>query len=233
VPDLEYGRLSFSQDGEDIVLHSLFETIPPVARFYVDVGAYHPKRFSNTYFFYRQGWRGINIDAMPGSMKVFEQDRPRDINLETAISAIPQILTYHMFREPCLNTLDDEVASNRCKSVSNPLYQPIGTSRIKTSTLTEILEQNLPPGQRVGFLNVDAEGLDLDILRSLDFMKYPPQYILVEHKLLIGSKEKNEESEIVDFLSRKGYQIVGRTYRTSIFLSESHFQNKKKDYQES
>lgn len=50
--------------------------------FYVDVGAHHPMRFSNTYFFYRMGWSGINIDAMPGSMKEFKKYRRRDINLE-------------------------------------------------------------------------------------------------------------------------------------------------------
>jgi hypothetical protein len=43
--------------------------------FYVDVGAYHPFLFSNTYIFYLRGWRGINIDATPGSMKLFNKFR--------------------------------------------------------------------------------------------------------------------------------------------------------------
>lgn len=231
VSDFEYGRLSFSQDGEDLVLQSFFEATPPIARFYVDVGAYHPKRLSNTYFCYRRGWRGINIDAMPGSMKAFEQDRPRDINVEAAVSATPQILTYHMFKEQGLNTLDDEVASNRRKSVGNPLCQLIGTSRIKTCTLTGILDQKLPPGQQIAFLNIDVEGLDLDVLMSLDFMKYSPQYILAEHKPLTESEE-DKKSAIADFLSKLGYRIVGKTHRTSIFLLESLAQRKKTDNQQ-
>ncbi|MFA7355121.1 MAG: SAM-dependent methyltransferase, partial [Sulfurimonadaceae bacterium] len=75
-----YALKSYSQEGEDMILRRLFEQQPN--GFYVDVGAHHPKRFSNTYFFYKKGWRGINIDAMPNSMELFNKIRPRDINIE-------------------------------------------------------------------------------------------------------------------------------------------------------
>src|SRR5690242_3324544 len=64
---------SYSQEGEDRILHSIFETVAD--GFYVDIGAHHPKRFSNTYLFYQRGWRGINVDAMPGSMVRFKRVR--------------------------------------------------------------------------------------------------------------------------------------------------------------
>jgi hypothetical protein len=73
-------RSSWSQEGEDLILARIFGDKPD--GFYVDVGAHHPKRFSNTYYFYRRGWRGINIDAMPGSMLAFNRLRPSDINIE-------------------------------------------------------------------------------------------------------------------------------------------------------
>src|ERR1700733_13651528 len=80
------GIRSHSQEGEDRVLASLLLKahggILPSSGFYVDVGAHDPFRFSNTYFFYRRGWSGINIDAMPGSMRRFISHRPRDLNLE-------------------------------------------------------------------------------------------------------------------------------------------------------
>lgn len=220
VPDLDCGRISFSQDGEDLVLESLFQAVPPVAKFYIDVGAYHPKRLSNTYFFYRQGWQGINIDAMPGSMQIFEQERPRDINVEAAISSISQTLTYYMFKEQGLNTLNDNVAQKRINSVSNPHCQLIGKRQFETHTLTEILSEKLPTGQQIGFLNVDVEGLDLDVLSSLDFSKYLPQCIVVEHKAIDPSKQETESS-IPSFLWDKGYCRVGMTHRSSIFILRS------------
>ncbi len=79
-----YMNPSYSIEGEDRIVRSLFWEKRDTG-FYVDVGAHHPFRFSNTYLFYTQGWRGINIDATPGSMRAFKKHRPRDINLEIGI----------------------------------------------------------------------------------------------------------------------------------------------------
>ena len=61
---------SYSQEGEDMILKESYLKIKVV---FIDVGAHHPKRFSNTYLLYRKGWKGINIDALPGSMKLFNK----------------------------------------------------------------------------------------------------------------------------------------------------------------
>lgn len=87
-----YALKSYFQEGEDMILRRIFER--QSTGFYVDVGAHHPKRFSNTYFFYKKSWTGINVDAMPGSMKLFEKVRSRDINIEKPISSEKQVLTY-------------------------------------------------------------------------------------------------------------------------------------------
>ena len=81
--------------------------------FFVDVGAHHPQRFSNTYYFYLKGWSGINIDAMPGSMKIFDDLRSRDINLEIPISDKSEILTYYEFDEPALNSFSLSLSHER------------------------------------------------------------------------------------------------------------------------
>lgn len=75
----------YSQEGEDLLLSRILGDKKD--GFYVDVGAHHPFRFSNTYLLYKQGWRGINIDAMPGSMKLFNRFRPRDINIECGVAS--------------------------------------------------------------------------------------------------------------------------------------------------
>ena len=66
-------RIHYSQFGEDVILRTFIKN--KKTGFYVDVGCWHPKRFSNTYWLYKRGWRGINIDAMPGSMKPFKKTR--------------------------------------------------------------------------------------------------------------------------------------------------------------
>lgn len=136
-----YGTKSYSQEGEDMILRRLFEN--QTTGFYIDVGAHHPKRFSNTYYFYKKGWKGINIDAMPGSMKIFNKIRQRDINIEKAVSDKKQILTYYVFNEPALNGFSKELSEKR-NNKNN--YYIEKTIDIETYTLEEILDQYLPKG---------------------------------------------------------------------------------------
>ena len=79
----QFVNLSFSQEGEDLVLYRLLGH--QTKGVYVDVGAHHPYRFSNTFKFYLLGWSGINIDPLPGSKQLLDEKRPRDINLEAGI----------------------------------------------------------------------------------------------------------------------------------------------------
>ena len=92
---------SYSQEGEDLILKRIFGE--KKNGFYVDVGAFHPFWISNTNIFYKNGWNGVNIDAMPSSMALFDKFRPRDINLECPISDENKILTYCGFNDPALN----------------------------------------------------------------------------------------------------------------------------------
>ena len=88
--DYKYVKTTFSQNGEDSVLLRIFDNKND--GFYVDIGAFHPICYSNTYALYKKGWRGINIDATPGSMFLFNKIRPRDINIETGISPCGGVL---------------------------------------------------------------------------------------------------------------------------------------------
>src|SRR5687768_10814903 len=106
-----HAHTSYAQEGEDLILLRLFDgDLPGV---YVDVGAHHPFRFSNTCLLFERGWRGINIDARPGSMAAFRRARPRDINLEIGISERPAELEFFLFEEPALNTFDRALAEAR------------------------------------------------------------------------------------------------------------------------
>jgi hypothetical protein len=133
-----FSTRSYSQEGEDMILRRIFGS--QTTGFYIDVGAHHPKRFSNTYFFYKKGWTGINIDAMPGSMKAFQKLRYRDINIETPISSTPETLVYYGFNEPALNGFSKNISESR-DGVDG--YRIEFTKKIKTSTLQNVLDQNL------------------------------------------------------------------------------------------
>jgi len=201
---------SYSQEGEDLILRRIFET--QQKGFYVDVGAHHPMRFSNTYFFYKQGWQGINIDAMPGSMKLFDRIRPRDINLERAVSNQKTVLTYYIFNEPALNGFSEKISIQRDGLRE---YKITSTKKIHTYTLKEILDEYLPKSQPIDFLSIDVEGLDFEVLKSNNWDQYAPKVVLVESLKL--DLEKMMHNEVYKFLNERGYILYAKTVNTLIF----------------
>ena len=216
-----YVLKSYSQEGEDMILRRLFEK--QTIGFYVDVGAHHPKRFSNTYFFYKKGWSGINIDAMPESMKPFNKIRPRDINIEKPVSDRKQVLTYYAFNEPALNGFSKELSEQR-DGQGNYFIQ--FTKDIETATLEQILDENLPKNQEINFLSIDVEGLDFMVLKSNNFEKYKPKVILIE--ILGSSLADIDNNEISKFLKEYNYSIYAKAVNTVFFISDEFYEERYK-----
>ncbi len=175
-----YSNISFSQEGEDIVIDRFFKN--KKHGFYIDIGAHHPVRYSNTYKFYKRGWRGINIDAMPGSMIPFNDLRPNDINLEYGISDTPKTMTFHIFNGPELNTFSEEEAEYRNDKNEFKGCHIIDRKEIQTYPLADILDTYFPEGEKIDFMNVDVEGLDLAVLQSNNWNRYSFYFIIIRSK---------------------------------------------------
>ncbi len=213
LPRMLYSVKSFSQDGEDIVLNSFYEGKKNYKGFYVDIGAHHPFRFSNTQFFYKKGWRGINIEPTVHLYNTFKKYRKKDINLNIGISNSEKSLTFYEFNEPALNSFDKELSNQRNNDSKNK-YKIINTREIKIHKLAEVLDKNLPENQKIDFFNIDVEGLDLDVLKSNNWDKYSPSYIFIEGKI---DFKNVGQSEIYNYLLAKKYQFVAKTRRTLLF----------------
>ena len=209
----DYSIKSFSQEGEDMILRRLFES--QKTGFYVDIGAHHPFRFSNTYIFYKQGWNGINIDAMPGSMGLFNKFRSRDINLEIPVGTGDQVLTYFSFNEPALNGFSDVLSRERDLRDEYFIENQI---EMKVSSLSSILDKYLPPHKEIDFLSVDVEGLDFEVLESNDWLKYRPKCILVE--ILESSIHDIKNNKIAIFLKNNGYEVYAKAINTVFFMQK-------------
>lgn len=217
---------SYSQEGEDMILKRIFENKKD--GFYVDVGAFHPIRFSNTLYFYRKGWRGINIEANPEIIELFNKFRPRDININVGVGKETKELTYFMFNEPALNTFDEELAKQR-DGLNE--YKIIKTMKINLKPLREILDRFLPRNQTIDFMNIDVEGLDFEVLQGNDWEKYSPNVILVEI-IPAQSIEDILQNSIYIFLKEKGYKLFAKTFNTCLFKKEekNYYIFKEKNY---
>lgn len=207
-----FSQRSYAQEGEDLLLRRFLNVRGP--GFYVDIGAHHPMKFSNTYFYYRLGWSGINVDALPGSMSLFRKLRPRDVNIEAAISSTASTLTYTMFIEPALNTFDEPLARQRAAE-GNAVVQ---TVPMHTRRLEDLLGEHVRDNQPIDFMSVDVEGLDLDVLKSNDWSRFRPTVVLAEASgVAAPSVREVESSEIHEFMSRQDYELVAKAYLTAFY----------------
>lgn len=208
-----YYLKSYAQEGEDIVLQRIFAG--QKKGFYIDVGAHHPKRFSNTYVFYCMGWEGINIDARPGSMIFFKRLRERDINLEIGISGVEGVLSYYQFEEPALNSFSADLALSRMKLGTSKLVSEIA---VQTQPLKQILSTYIQAARTIDFLTIDVEGMDLEVLRSNDWEKYRPRVVLVE--VLESSLDAIASHPVNRFMNAVGYRLYSKAMNTAFFMSE-------------
>lgn len=211
---------AFSSSAEDMVLKNLLiirdreRGIDGLSNtgFYVDVGAFAPKQFSNTYYFYRQGWRGINIDASPGSMKVFKRARPRDINIEAAVSNKEITLDFYTWGTP---TVVNTLSPDHAKEFTTILKKEPTIVRVKARTLQSILDEHLPVGKQIDFLSVDAEGHDLEVLQSNNWTKYRPFLVIVE--TATHSLDASLSHEVTKYMISQNYEIVAWVFPNIVF----------------
>lgn len=205
---LFYLQPSFSQEGEDRILERFLEG--QKTGFYVDVGANHPRRFSNTYLFYLKGWKGICIDPNSSLIPLYKSIRPKDIFVNEGVSNQESELEYFMYDEDALNTFDKPLTDWR---LANTPYKVLSTKKIAVRTLKDILISN-QINEKIDIMNIDVEGLDYEVLQSNEWTKYRPTYLLVENL-------KQVNSPIDIFLEKLDYSKVASTKNTYIFRTNN------------
>src|SRR5262249_16658527 len=142
--------ISYAQRGEDVVLERLFGRQPEGS--YIDVGANDPIFDSVTQHFYSKGWKGINIEPLPAPFSRLAEARPKDINLNLAVSDRKgHLVFYELPLKNGLSTFNAEFAQ-KYRAEGETLVE----RTIATIPLSEICEAHLK--QPIDFMKIDVEG---------------------------------------------------------------------------
>ena len=165
-----------SQFGEDKFLLSLFEK--KYIGKYLDVGCFHPTKHNNTSLFYKNGWQGMNIDLNPLTIDLFNFMRPKDININTAVSSEETEKTLFFLDESNTQNTLSENQLIFLKNHQNIKDEEITKKKIQTRRLDKILEEN--NFKDIDFVNLDVEGHELEVLKTVDFKKIKIKYICIE-----------------------------------------------------
>jgi len=204
---------TYSQLGEDIaIIHHLGHQM---GGRYIDIGCYHPFTFSNTALLHiNLQWSGLNIDADWRAIEAFCVARPNDINLNLAVGLEDREIDFAVFEEGAVNSAAPEDYEAKRTVFGDPVMR-----RIRMLPLQNIVELYLPEGETFDFLNVDVEGLDLQVLQSLDWEKHRPKVVAVEiHGLVL---DDSTSSATVRFMKSVGYRLCSFSVVTAIFVRQA------------
>lgn len=216
-----YQRKSWSQCGEDLIMRYLFDLLQIARPSYIDIGAHHPRYYNNTYLFYRQGARGVNVEPDPSLYAGLRRGRRHDINLNMGIGPHEAEMDFYVMSRSTLNTFS---AIEARKYVEQHGLRIVDTRRIGVQTFAQAVDTHM--GRTPDLVSLDVEGLDLDILRSIDFSRYRPQVFCVETLSYSGGDGSGvKNSEIHALMLRNGYMLYADTYINSIYVAESSWRS--------
>ncbi|MGH7685724.1 MAG: FkbM family methyltransferase [Candidatus Dormibacteria bacterium] len=166
--------ISYAQNREDVLLaRALAGTEVGI---YIDAGAYDPTIDSVTRHFYDRGWHGINIEPQPAYAAKLREARPRDINLQVALSdQRGTAILYGLSIGDGVATINDTQARR-----FGELYEISGEQPVTVTTLAAVCAEHCDPGTPISFLKVDVEGHERAVLAGADWDRWQPRIVVVE-----------------------------------------------------
>jgi FkbM family methyltransferase len=216
-------RASYSQAGEDMIVDFIFKALRVSKPSYLDIGAHHPFQLSNTYYFYLNGCRGVTVEPDPNLFGLLVQRRPNETHLNVGVGAeTSDKLPFHVMSTPTLNTFSNDEAIRYEKT---GLHKIVRVEKIPVITISEIFDKYFsrnPPD----FLSIDVEGLDFEIIKSINFAIYRPCVICIETLTFSENREEKKLIDITAHMESQGYMIYADTYINTIFVDLARWKSR-------
>ena len=211
----QFSKYSFSQQGEDLIIENIFQYLKIEKPVYLDIGAWNPVVDNNTFLFYRKGSRGVLVEPNPYFVEMIRNVRPQDIVVPLAVTVDGRRaeLDYYLVNDgkSGWNTFSAEQAM-KLQSQGNT----IKTIRMQSIGINDIIKKYLTKAPDL--LSIDIEGMDLAVLKSLDWKSYRPRVICVE-TLVTGSRQGDQK--IHEFLLQMNYSLKGSTFVNSVYVDNN------------
>jgi len=209
-------KISYAQQGEDLIVRGIFDLLHVAQPSYIDIGAYHPTVNNNTYLLYLGGSRGVLVEPNPAFTELLRSMRPGDHVLPIGIGVAEDgAADYYVIAGPG----QDNTFS---KANADELVRQHGPSALRAvlkmplRTLSHVLDEEFPRGGP-DFFSIDIEGLDLDVLKTLDFQRHRPKVFCVE---TMAEGAIGVDDDVTVLMKAHGYAKAGGNRVNSIFVDE-------------
>lgn len=204
-------RESYSQHGEDtFLLKTIFRDQTRPGR-YLDIGASHPVRISNTYLLHRRGWSGIVVEPISRLVRLHKRWRPRDTHIQCLIGETDGEAEFFFMYPSVLSTTSPE----QYERVIAAGYRLVERLNIPQLTLGTLL-QKYGEGKRIDFASVDVEGVDWIVAEQIAKL----DKALVPRCLCIEANDGEPNLRVTSLL-RDTYQNKERIASNTIFWNET------------
>ncbi len=201
----------FGQTGEDALLA---KWLPESHGTYIDIGAGQPICGSNTYAFYKRGWRGICVDPIKDNCKMFRILRSKDSILEALVTENHGKINFWEFIPYEYSTTVQQVAERLMVTEGVRLKHLRALDAVPISSFAPEMNPISPT-----LLSIDVEGADLEVLQSNDWINVRPRVICVEEW---QDSITSGKSNIRQYLESRNYSLEARTELSSIFVEQTY-----------
>lgn len=201
-------KLTFSQCGEDLVL---LKYLPESNGMYVDVGAGHPVIGSNTYLLDKKRYTGIIVEPIAKFSQEFYRRKCVKQVFETVCAPVRQNIDFYEFENSFLSTTSKAVAEELLSSGEKLL----SSRQLVSLKLSELGVSANPYAPSI--LDIDVEGVDLEVLKSNDWSTFRPRVILIESQLA-------KRDEIQQYLEKFNYDLKDVCNITLVFVSRDYIE---------
>jgi FkbM family methyltransferase len=168
--------------------------------FFVDVGASHYKKLSNTYYLEKEyGWTGICIEGNPEFFQTLVDNRAC-----ACVNRYVSDNTNPTFVNKATHTPGDDLDKGfgdflEISNITTPTTHKV---EVVPTLLMDILqENNIPPV--VDYLSIDIEGADFPVLQTIDFDKYTFRTVTIENNT------PKFTNEIINLMWKHNYVYAG------------------------
>lgn len=162
---------------------------------YLEIGSFHPTKFSNTRALYEKGWSGVLVEPSPKCMKNLEDaylNEPRIKLLQAAITDNDGTITLYEANGDAISSTDIP-HKEKWERGAGIKYNEI---TVKSISMYTFLKEH---GDNTDFINIDVEGTNLSLFNFIpdDFLSRL-KMICIEHD--------NHNAKMMERLSNFGFK---------------------------
>ena len=222
----KFSNISYSQNGEDLIIKNLFNRLRIPRPTYLDIGANHPVYISNTYLLYVKGSSGVCVEPNEILYKKIKALRKRDVVLNAGVAFNEQRESdFYQFpyKAHGLSTFSQKEAEfwEITGNENIGKFTPEKVIRMPLLRINDIIREHFSSSPN--FISIDVEGLDLEILKTLDFTEYRPEVFCIECIRYLDNNKEETDNDILNFMKEAGYFVYADTHINTIFCRKDAY----------